>query len=69
MSARMDELEERLNPPNDWNDPEWKKYDRVHNWRNYASQELEDGWSDLPESLKIILSANFNEMASNEEWD
>ena len=65
----MNEMEERLNPPRDWSGPEWGVEDRIHNWRNYASDELKTEWPKLSGKQRMIIAAMLKEMASNEHWD
>lgn len=72
MEAGMnehDELCEALNPPMDWSNPEWKVEDKVHNWRNYVSDEVKGLWPDMSGRQRLILAANFNDMAIAEHWD
>ena len=72
MEAGMiehDELCERLNPPMDWSSPDWEVKDKVHNWRNYVSEDVKINWPDLSGRIRLILAANFDEIASREEWD
>ena len=67
--VELDDLCERLNPPEDWESPLWDTANRVHNWRNYASSELQSEWPGMPGRLRLIVSAALNEIASNERWD
>jgi len=66
---RYNELMDEFSPPHDWDNPEWNKKSRVHNWRNYVSEQIQLAWGGFTGEQKVMLSANFEEMAGNEEWD
>ena len=55
--------------PQDWNTPEWVKKDRVHNWRNYVPEELQEIWDTFCDYQKQVLANTFQEIANREEWD
>lgn len=55
--------------PDDFDDPEWDRDDRVHNWRNYPSDEVKALWPTFTRQQKIALAAMFDEMAGREEWE
>lgn len=60
------------NTPLDYISPDWEKTglrDKVHNWRNYVSIDLQCIWCSLDDNIKKILAENFNDIASQEEWD
>lgn len=57
------------NLPIDWQEPNWKEYSKVHNWRNYVSYEIEKMWDDFSIAQKIALAKNFQNIADQEEWD
>ena len=63
------ELLVSFGPPQDWLTPKWDELDKVHNWRNYASVGVQGEWPNLTGRMRIILSANFQEIADCEEWD
>jgi len=65
----FNELMEKYAPPDDWDYPKWELVERVHNWRNYVSDGLREEWSGFTGRQKIILSSDFNEIASNESWE
>ena len=62
-------LVERLNPPGDWSNPDWGLKDKVHNWRNYASEDLQAEWLMMSGKQRMIVSACLNEIADNEIWE
>lgn len=63
------QLMDEFNPPSDWYNPEWEKYGRVHNWRNYANEGLKREWDNFTGRQKIIISSALEDIANNEEWD
>lgn len=65
----LDELEQRLHPPVDWENPNWDVGEKVHNWRNYVSNDAKQIWPDMRVRLRIVLAANFDYIAGQEEWD
>lgn len=66
---QMNEMEERLRPPYDWQQPKWGEVNRVHNWRNYAPDDLKEEWPNLSGRQRMIIAACLDEMAGNEHWD
>lgn len=57
------------NIPEDWEYPNWGNISKVHNWRNYANDHVIGIWEDLSDDHKKILSANFQDIADNEEYE
>ena len=55
--------------PSDYLDPVWDEFDRVHNWRNYASDELKAIWLGLLPDVRRIVAECLQTVADNEEWD
>ena len=67
--AECSDLINAFMPPIDWQAPDWFTEDKVHNWRNYISDELQAEWDSFTGRQKIILSSNFDDIAGREEWD
>lgn len=67
--AEYNDLCERLNPPEDWHQPNWDLEDKVNNWRNYASQDLQGEWSNMSGKHRLIVAAALDEISLNEHWD
>ncbi|HHZ96307.1 MAG TPA: hypothetical protein EYN67_12320 [Flavobacteriales bacterium] len=70
--AEYNDLCERLNPPYDWSNPDFKECDNhrcIHCWRNYVSDELKLLWAGMSGKQRLILAANFDDIASSEHWD
>lgn len=55
--------------PPDWRNPEWHIKDKVHNWRNYVSEEIENMWQTFSDEQKKALAECFDSAADREEWD
>ncbi len=55
--------------PRDWDAPDWDNERRVHDWKNYVSEELRAKWATFSDELKMMLARQAEEQASNEEWE
>jgi hypothetical protein len=55
--------------PTDWDSPEWNVADRIHNWRNYISEEIRAMWPTLNDRLRRALARQAQVQADKEEWD
>lgn len=53
----------------DWKDPLWERDEKCHNWRNYASVDLQLEWPNLSNEQKIVISSNLQEIADQECWE
>lgn len=49
--------------------PKWEETGRVHDWRNYISDDIADEWDTFTERQKFLLATQARETARNEEWD
>ena len=59
----------RLVPPGDWNQPDWSKVDKCHDWKNYVSDDLKLIWLEMSGRQRLIIAANMDDIAGREEWD
>ena len=50
-------------------DPDWDGAGKVHDWRNYISDELMAAWFTFTPEQKRLISENADTIASREEWD
>jgi len=57
------------NIPNDFYLPNWSAASKCHDWKNYVSDDLKSIWITFSDEQRQILAANFDEIASREEWD
>lgn len=55
--------------PHDWDKPLWDVNEKVHNWRNYATDALVSEWDSLTERQKKVISECLQLIASDEEWE
>ena len=53
----------------DFMDPQWDKAGKVHDWKNYVTDQLRKIWSGLSDDQKRVVASNFDEIAEREEWD
>ena len=58
-----------LCPPSDWENPKWEVEDRIHNWRNYATEDLKISWLEMSDRHRLIVAAFLDDIAGREEWD
>ena len=55
--------------PPDYSSPEWSKRTRVHDWRNYISEEVREMWHTFTDEQKAALARQANIEASMENWE
>ena len=55
--------------PPDWAAPDWGNAGRVHEWKNYVSEEVQAMWDTFTDDQKQALARQSEDNASNEEWD
>jgi len=67
--AEYNDLCERLSPPSDWQNPKWEVEDKVHNWRNYATEDVQRSWLEMSGRHRLIIAACLDDIAGMEEWD
>lgn len=53
----------------DYTSPEWQYAGRVHDWRNYISEELQAMWGTFTPAQQKAIRDNAQEMADREHWD
>ena len=65
----LDNLSHDLKVPEDFENPDWGRFEKIHCWRNHVPQEFIDNWNllSLPEKKRIAQFA-FS-LAQAEEWD
>jgi hypothetical protein len=69
MSISINDLKGNPQLPEDWETPKWSKYNKVHCWRNYASEELKVAWDEFDYRQKMIIAINLQGVADSEHWD
>lgn len=55
--------------PSDWLAPDFVNRGRVHEWKNYISEEVQEMWSTFTDVQKQALARQAEELAHWEEWD
>ena len=55
--------------PSNWKSPRQHKATKIHDWRNYVSEELKAEWSTFTLKQRRMIAANLNAIADQEEWD
>ena len=55
--------------PKDWESPIWKDAGRVHEWKNYISEEIQGIWDTFTVSQKQAIARGADELSGLEEWD
>lgn len=68
-ACKREKAEYGVYAPTDYKNPHWSTVDRVHNWRNYVSAELQCVWDSFSDEQKAIIAANADAIAGNEQWD
>lgn len=56
-------------PPVDFLEPNWDEVKRCHNWRGYVPEDLVPLWTSLPVNVRAILAADYQRLASLENWE
>lgn len=74
--ALLDKIEENnstfvpeKNVPEDFINPDWKNKERVHEWKNYVSNEIQNIWHSFNLEQKATIALQAREQASQEDWD
>jgi hypothetical protein len=49
--------------------PDWKAAGKVHDWRNYISDELKAIWDTFTDEQKRLIASNADDEANKEYWD
>ncbi len=49
--------------------PKWSEAGRVHDWRNYATDEIKRIWDSFSTEQKHAIVEMLDERASNENWE
>lgn len=49
--------------------PDWEHKRKVHDWRNYATEDLRDIWHSLGVTNAVIIFRMLQGIADNEVWD
>lgn len=55
--------------PNDFISPNWKAMNRVHEWKNYISEEIQALWDSFSLVQKLEIAKEAQHRASQEDWE
>lgn len=55
--------------PDDFENPYWDDDARIHEWKNYVSEEVRILWPTFSKELKAVLARQSHAMAALEHWD
>jgi hypothetical protein len=50
-------------------EPEWDNAEKVHDWRNYVTEEVIKNWDSLDILARACIYDICEAVASNEEWE
>jgi len=56
------------NLPSDWEDPDFGRCRKVHEWKNYVTSEVQELWHTFTDEQKQALAGCFNSSADSEDW-
>jgi hypothetical protein len=49
--------------------PCWESAGRVHDWRNYISDEVKELWDSFTDVQRRAIQRQAQQQADDEEWD
>lgn len=55
--------------PKDCLDPDFENCQRVHDWKNYISDDLRFIWPTFTDEQKAAIADNADDIANGEEWE
>ena len=55
--------------PSDFDNPNWNKTEKCHDWKNYANCHVQNIWGDLNLRQMAAISSSFQEIADKEEYE
>lgn len=55
--------------PRDWKSPNWENTRRVHDWKNYITEEVQSMWDTFTDDQKKAIARSAEEIADREDWD
>ncbi|WP_228745558.1 recombinase RecA [Klebsiella quasipneumoniae] len=61
--------EDYIITPEDYFSPDWENKEKVHDWKNYASDGLIRIWGDFTLEQKLVIAQSLQKAADLEEWE
>ena len=58
-----------INIPDDFLNPNFKKTEKIHDWKNHVDDEVGEIWESFTISQKVVLSKVARKKAMQEDWD
>ena len=55
--------------PASYEHPDWDAAGKVHDWRNYISDEVRQMWESFTTEQKAAIARQADNLAGREEWD
>lgn len=55
--------------PSDYETPDFATRDKVHDWKNYAGDDLTALWMTLTSAQKLAIALTLQDIADREEWE
>ena len=55
--------------PEEYLSPEWSDREKVHDWENYASEDLKRIWHTFTDKQKRVVAEALTEAAEREDWE
>ena len=53
----------------DYENPQWEKAEKIHDWRNYISEDMQIIWDTFTPLQQRLIADNAQETADAEDWD
>ncbi len=69
MTAATPFNEAFIMTPEEYLSPEWSDREKVHDWKNYASEELKRIWHTFTDKQKRVVAEALTEAAEREDWE
>ena len=58
-----------MSTPWDYEEPDWDKAGKIHDWKNYISLEIMEMWPKIPDELKQAIARQAQSVADWEVLD
>lgn len=62
-------IRHKYDAPSDYSDPDWSNTSKVHDWKNYIIEELQNCWESFNPKQRLLIATNAQKIADNEEWE
>jgi hypothetical protein len=55
--------------PQDFASPQWDKATKCGDWKNYINESLRKVWESFNAAQQMLIAANAQEQADQEDWE